>query len=308
MSMPHASAPTHHPRPGGADSLGCCADKLNDSQELAAGELRFYRKQADGDALGHVETPGSGRGFLVGVSMQAGHRRRILQGRSSRLHDFDDHAIYVRDFADDYRADLHGSFDFLLCEVPRSFIARMNDERGGSELRSLACGAGLHDPVLAHLAQAVAPILARPEEASALFLEQLGVAIGTRLLERYGQAVPELPGGRARLSRLQENLAKEMLLAGEGSGDGQASVAVIAAACRLSRSYFIRAFRETTGHTPHQWLIRRRLQQARGLLRDSALPLAEIAAACGFSDQSHFTRAFSQAEGVSPGAWRRRVR
>lgn len=300
-----------HPTPASsrkvprADSLGCSADKLHGSHELAAGELRFYRKQAHADALAHVETPASGRGFLVGVSMKAGHRRRIFQGPRASLHDFDNHGIYVRDFADDYRADLHGSFDFLLIEVPRTFVARMNDERGGPEFRSLACGAGLQDPVLAHLAQAVAPILARPQEASTLFLEQLGIAVGTRLMERYGQAIPESRARRAGLSRLHETLAKDMLLAG---GDGQASVADIAQACRLSRSYFIRAFRETTGTTPHQWLLKQRVAQACALLRDSDQPLAQIAAGCGFADQSHFSRVFAQAEGMPPSQWRRQAR
>ncbi|HIV71680.1 MAG TPA: AraC family transcriptional regulator [Candidatus Aquabacterium excrementipullorum] len=306
MSIHHQAPVSSSIRPAPrADSLGCTADKLHGSQELAAGELHFYRKQADGDALGQVETPASGRGFLVGVSMQAGHRRRIFEGRRATLHDFDDHGIYVRDFADDYRADLHGAFDFLLIEVPRTFMARMNDERGGREVRTLSCGAGLHDPVLAHLAQSVAPILAQPEEASPLFLEQLGIAIGTRLFERYGQAQPESQARRLGLSRLHEALAKDMLLA---QGDGQTTVADIAQACQLSRSYFIRAFRDTTGATPHQWLVKQRVAQARGLLRDSALSLAEIAVSCGFSDQSHFTRVFARAEGTSPGQWRRRVR
>ncbi|MCY0854617.1 helix-turn-helix transcriptional regulator [Cupriavidus sp. D39] len=50
-----------------------------------------------------------------------------------------------------------------------------------------------------------------------------------------------------------------------------------------------------------------RLERARALLRDTALPLAQVAIACGFSDQSHFTHVFSRALGVSPGNWRRRA-
>ena len=291
------------PRPAGrADSLGCSSDRLHGSQELAAGDLVFYRKQAGEDAISQVETPASGRGFLVGVSMKDGHRRRLIKGARSSLHDFSDNAIYVRDFAEDYRADLHGSFDFLLIEVPRIFVARMNDERSGREVRDMACGAGLHDPILAHLAQAVAPVLAQPQLASPLFLEQLGIAIGTRLYEHYGQAVPEHQARRTGLSKGHEVLAKEMLLA---HGGEPATIADIAKACRVSRTYFMQAFRETTGTTPHQWLIKQRVAQASSLLRDTELSLADIATACGFSDQSHFGRVFSRAEGMAPGKWRR---
>ncbi|MGJ7519755.1 helix-turn-helix domain-containing protein [Variovorax sp. LT1P1] len=50
------------------------------------------------------------------------------------------------------------------------------------------------------------------------------------------------------------------------------------------------------------------MARARELLRASDLPLAEVATACGFADQSHFTRVFSRAEGAPPGHWRRTFR
>ena len=83
------------------------------------------------------------------------------------------------------------------------------------------------------------------------------------------------------------------------------TVAYLAGECRLSAAHFARAFKQTTGQTPHRWLLARRVERAKRLLLTSVLPLAEIAAACGFADQSHFTRAFAQIVGTGPGAWRR---
>ena len=83
------------------------------------------------------------------------------------------------------------------------------------------------------------------------------------------------------------------------------TVAYLADECRLSVAHFARAFKRTTGQTPHRWLLDRRVEHAKRLLVTSALPLAEIAAACGFADQSHLTRVFSQIVGAGPGAWRR---
>jgi AraC-like DNA-binding protein len=90
-----------------------------------------------------------------------------------------------------------------------------------------------------------------------------------------------------------------------GHLDGDILVGDVAAACGMSRSSFMRGFRETTGTTPMQWLTRLRIETAKKLLGDSELSLAEIGARCGFADQSHFTRVFSARTGVSPGAWRR---
>ena len=90
-----------------------------------------------------------------------------------------------------------------------------------------------------------------------------------------------------------------------GDLDGDISVMVLARACGLSTKHFSRAFRQSTGLPPHQWLLQRRIDKAKQLLRDSRSPLAEVAADCGFADQSHFTRVFTRAVGISPGQWRR---
>jgi len=68
-----------------------------------------------------------------------------------------------------------------------------------------------------------------------------------------------------------------------------------------------RAFRRSMGMPPHRWLVRQRIEQAKALLREGRAPLAEISLACGFADQSHFTRCFSAWTGVSPGRWRRTI-
>jgi transcriptional regulator of acetoin/glycerol metabolism/AraC-like DNA-binding protein len=79
----------------------------------------------------------------------------------------------------------------------------------------------------------------------------------------------------------------------------------LAAVAGLSIYHFARQFKETTGATPHRYLVQKRLQRARDMLTRSALSLSEIAWAAGFSDQSHFTRLFGQNFGVTPGQFRR---
>lgn len=279
----------------GTDSLGCVTHKLHASQDICADGIKFYRRRSDDTQLGHVATPASDRGHLVGISLKAGHRRRIFQGAHSSSHDFDAGAVYVRSFADDYRADLRGPFDFLLVELS-----------GHAQCQPLNRVTGQADPVLANLAQALIGALERPAQASRLFIEQMGTVIETYLLERHGGGPRGTPAKKTpSLSRSHEARAKEMLLS---RLDGKLSIAEIAEACALSRSHFIRTFLATTGQTPHQWLQAQRVDHARHLMRHGDTPIAEIATQCGFADQSHFTRVFTQQVGTTPARWRREAR
>lgn len=287
------------------DTLGCSASKLALNQEFHGGGLTFYRKRTDNDRFGNVETPASDRGFLVGVALQGGHRRRILHGNHASTHDFDAGSIYIRDFTDDYRADLQGGFDFLLVELSRAFIERINDEKGGTRVSSLLPRAGQPDPVLGHLSHVLAGVVANPAQASSLFVDHLSLALGSHLLAHYGAGATSgwaESGGARVLSRKLEARAKDMLLA---SLREDASIADIAEACNLSRSYFIKAFRQTVGTTPHRWLLEQRVRKAQELLRVPGRSITEVALLCGFADQAHMTRVFTSVVGVAPGAWRR---
>ncbi len=86
------------------------------------------------------------------------------------------------------------------------------------------------------------------------------------------------------------------------------SLVRLANECKLSLSHFARAFKQSAGQPTHRWLLQQRLDKAKELLLNSSLPLADIALACGFSEQSHFTRVFNKKVGTTPGAWRRALR
>jgi AraC family transcriptional regulator len=73
----------------------------------------------------------------------------------------------------------------------------------------------------------------------------------------------------------------------------------------LTCKHFARAFKQSTGLPPHQYLIAQRIEAAKRCLVDARASLADIALECGFADQSHFTATFRKVVGVPPGAWRR---
>ncbi|MCA1407791.1 helix-turn-helix transcriptional regulator [Ensifer sp. IC3342] len=284
------------------DSLGCSMDKLDDDRTIEGRDMTFYRKRSASAPQDRVTTPATGRGYLLGLSAAGGHRRRIFRVHHSTVHDFEQNAIYLRDFADDYRADLSGSFDFMLLEINHHALERIADAadlKGVGELRPIAAHP---DPVLGGMLGALFATVDGSADRSALFVDQLSIAIGVHVVEQYGNG---RGGAAVRGRRLSARCQARIRDLVQSQLNGELSVEQLASACNLSQTTFLRAFRETMGKTPHRWLQQQRIEKAVDLLQFSQTRLSEIASVCGFSDQSHFTRAFVQAMGTTPGAWRR---
>lgn len=106
------------------------------------------------------------------------------------------------------------------------------------------------------------------------------------------------------LSGWQERRAKAFIL---GDLSRSLRVSEIAEHCNLSRSHFSRAFKLVTGCSPQEWMLRVKIDRAKGLLLTS-MPITEIVYECGFSDHSHFTRTFGRLVGMPPKAWRQAMR
>lgn len=78
----------------------------------------------------------------------------------------------------------------------------------------------------------------------------------------------------------------------------------LARACELPVTEFRRCYKSVFGLPPYQWRPARKVERARGLIEFTDKPLAEVAAACGFSDQRHLTRIFTRLMGMPPAAYR----
>ena len=121
------------------------------------------------------------------------------------------------------------------------------------------------------------------------------IAAAPERKDRYGYPRGKLPEWRIRKIQLyiDEQLRHHL------------TVQSMAAYLGLTSGYFSRAFRESTGSTPHRFLMIRRVSRARDLLRATNFSLADVAAECGFSDQAHLTKWFGNCFGMPPGVWRR---
>ncbi|WP_205836846.1 helix-turn-helix domain-containing protein [Neorhizobium alkalisoli] len=133
----------------------------------------------------------------------------------------------------------------------------------------------------------------------AIYAESLVGSIVAGLLD-----IPENEGKTAngRLTQAQMNKLISRLNA---RSDCRLTIAEMAATVGLSESWFATVFKQTTGKTPLQWQLSKRIDLAKKLLSESDLSIAGIAVQLGFSDQAHLTKAFGQIAGDTPAAWRR---
>jgi AraC-like DNA-binding protein len=140
----------------------------------------------------------------------------------------------------------------------------------------------------------------------ALYAEHLGAALALRLAVRHGasanmgQRRPR--GGIAphRLRRIESYVDAHL--------DQSLSLEELASLAELSLFHFAREFKATTGRTPHQYVLLRRLELARHLLSEGTESVRDISLRCGFSDPSHLVRTFRLRFGVTPGQWRARAK
>jgi AraC family transcriptional regulator len=133
----------------------------------------------------------------------------------------------------------------------------------------------------------------------ALYIESLVSSIVASLLHVHEQNDGQAAG---RLTQAQMN---KLLSRVDELRDDRLTVAEMAQAVGLSESWFSNVFKQTTGKTPLQWQLAKRIDRAKGLLAETNMTISAIAAQIGFSDQAHFTRVFRQVAGDTPAAWRR---
>jgi AraC family transcriptional regulator len=192
----------------------------------------------------------------------------------------------------------------LVFYLPRAALDAIADDANAPRIRDLSYepGAGVKDLTISGLGSLLLPAVRYPDQANRLFVDHVLLAVGVHVTQTYGDMRPKSRPAQGGLAPWQERRAREILRANIKHG---VTLKEVAQECGLSVGYFSHAFRRTLGVTPHRWLIEQRVVLSKEKLRDDELSLSDVAAQCGFSDQSHLTRAFRQTVGVSPGVWRR---
>lgn len=199
--------------------------------------------------------------------------------------------------------EIDGPQDGLDALLPRRTFDQLADAQGAPRMKriDLAPGVAVDDPVLRHLGACLEHALEPANPAKPAAVDQITASLNLHIAQWYGGLQPAKAPEHGGLVAWQLRRARSIF---GRHLDGSIALDAVASECGLSVSHFSRAFRRSTGLAPHQWLVQRRVEVAKDLLLENAMPLAQIALTCGFADQSHFTRAFANQSGLTPARWR----
>jgi AraC family transcriptional regulator len=163
---------------------------------------------------------------------------------------------------------------------------------------------GFDDYIITSLVNIINFAFDNPEQTSQLLVDEIPILLMSHLIHNYSDVSP-IERSRGGLASWQERIAKEILFARIHK---QPTIDELGQACGVSARHFIRAFRQSTGRTPHQWLMRERALKAKNLLERSDRTLSDISAMCGYANPSHLCRAFQRCFGHSPSNARRQAK
>jgi len=211
-------------------------------------------------------------------------------------------AVAICYFNKSTRLELRNPAEFAVVLLRNEALEHVREETrewSGAELRAQPA---IEDPTLRRLME----ILLREKrdgfQNGSFFLDGVATALASCLVRQYSstpQAERNFTGGMAP-SMLRRSL--EFM---DAHLSGSLRLSDLAHKARLSTSHFVRSFRQSTGRTPYQFLLLRRVERAQIAMRDRRPSLTEVALASGFADQHHLARVFRRVTGVTPSSYRR---
>lgn len=140
-----------------------------------------------------------------------------------------------------------------------------------------------------------------PGFAADLLVDALATTLAVDLARYFRRSRGSVAAGQGRLAAWQLRRVEDLV---GGSTGKRLTIAELASAAEVSPSHFARSFRASTGRTVHRFVEEARLSRAQAMLRETDLPLKQVAAALGFSGPSSFTLAFRRATGTTPARYR----
>ena len=280
--------------------------KSHVSRELRRGPLAVTQIRSDRPTPEPSQSLGYNEAYLIGFMVEDVPDHELWQdGKPARTESFRAGQTALFDLRRDpinFTRTAHHSLHFFVPRTALLEIAEQEDMRFSGEL-NFCFASAYEDPIIQGLGLAALSALESPTPATGLFLDHLLQSVAAHSLGKYGMT-GHVATRRGGLTSRQLRMAEEIM---EASLEEDLALGTLAAACGLSISHFARAFRISTGQAPYQRFLDLRIARAKALLRCPDQSLSEIAHACGFADQSHFTRTFRRAAGMPPGRWRRLV-
>jgi len=191
------------------------------------------------------------------------------------------------------------SADLTLVRIAPEFVKDLA-HRSGMKGVEIIGQSGAFDPVIWHLGREIRGELRRHRELDTGYLDSVAMIFARHLLSTYASAVRQ-PAESGGLPRYKLRHAVEYI--NDNIGE-DISFRDIAEHLKMSAYHFARMFKQSTGESPHHYIMRRRMDRAKTLLADAKLPISDVAFEVGYKSQSHFTTCFGRLTGLTPAAFR----
>ncbi|WP_394842939.1 AraC family transcriptional regulator [Pendulispora brunnea] len=162
---------------------------------------------------------------------------------------------------------------------------------------------GVRDSVIQSVALELCQSLQSPDSMDRLYVDSASRMVAAQVLRHHVEpGRPPIKDTRGGLSPSRVRRVTEFIVTNLSQSLDLES---LAAQAELSPFHFARAFKQSTGETPHGYVLRQRIETAMNLLRRTHKSIAEVALEVGFANQSHFTTQFRKITGRTPREYRR---
>jgi AraC family transcriptional regulator len=200
-----------------------------------------------------------------------------------------------------YKARWDRSVNSLVLNLKSGLLARNAEEYLESDVFELLPHFGINDPLIHQIGLALYTDLESQRPGGKLYAEQMANTLAIHLLRFYSSSNHQL---RERWDCVSPHRFQPVFDYIEDSLDQDISLSTLSQIANLTQYHFLRTFKEITGLTPHQYVIRQRVKRAKQLLQQGKMSISEVALICGFTHQSHLHRHFKRLLGVTPGEFR----
>ncbi|MEG9438394.1 helix-turn-helix transcriptional regulator [Edaphobacter sp. HDX4] len=195
----------------------------------------------------------------------------------------------------------NGAYNRILFELDERHLEHLTEGKFPGAKVEIAEHWSFKDPRLEYLLKVLHDELQQGAPAGRLFGEQVGNAVAMLLAKQYSVVRPYVyrGGGRIPTSRIRKVFDYI-----EAHLHQDIHLSDLASTAAMSPYYFARLFKTSIGVTPHQYVIQRRIDRAKEMLRNSQMSIFEIGVRVGYADPKHFRTLFRREVGVAPNAFR----
>ncbi len=247
---------------------------------------------------------------VICIHLGGGKEVRRWQNGRMDVHNVELGALTIMPAYRSNRWLTRGPVDFAHIALDQQLVARIAQEEFDADAATCALidRVGFRDAYLENLFMALLGAVEGKALTGRLYPESLLVVMVTALLERHSSlsrsSVAPVVTGQLRRGGLTPSRLRRIVDHMQDNLKSDMALGELTALTGLSRAQFFRAFKQTTGATPHRYLTDLRLDTAKAMLEGRDVMIDDVAAAVGMPDRAHFTALFRRRFGVTPRAYK----